>query len=382
VKIGINLLWLLPGYGGLETYARGLLAGLALVDRRNEYVLFTNPQNSASFADLPPRFGRRLCNAPLKSRVSWRIAEQLLLSRYSALERLDVLHSPDDMVPLGRICPVVMTIHDVNFVSLSDRLPGLASQLLESWVRRSSHRADEIITVSEFSRGEISTRFGIPSDRISVIHNAPAVRGPSHPAGWPGLADRLGIACDYLIAFADGSPHKNLYALLSAFAVLVRGRRLQLVVVGRRERQDRRVRARLRELNLDGSVVFTDYLDDSELSLVLANARLLVFPSLYEGFGLPVVEAMAAGIPVACSRVSAMPEIAGAAAAFFNPSQVADMIRILSHLLASESLRGDLVAAGRRRVGQFSWERAALQTIEVYERAARKWGRKAGRRSA
>ena len=382
MKVGINLLWLVPGYGGLETYARGLLAGLAVVDRQNEYVLFTNPQNYASFAGLPSRFGRRVCNVPLKSRVSWRIAEQLLLSRYSALENLDVLHSPDDMVPLRRACPMVMTIHDVNFRSLSDRLPGLASQLLESWVRRSSHRADEIITVSEFSRREILAQLGVPSERISVIHNAPAVRGPSHPARWPGLAGRLGISCDYLIAFADGAPHKNLAALLSAFAALVTERRLQLVVVGRRDRQDRHVRARLRELNLDGQVVFTDYLRDGELSLVLANARLLVFPSLYEGFGLPVVEAMAAGIPVACSRTGAMPEIAGAAAAFFNPSQVADMIRILSHLLANESLRGELVAAGRRRVGQFSWERAALQTIEVYERAARKWDRKAGRRAS
>jgi glycosyltransferase involved in cell wall biosynthesis len=301
----------------------------------------------------------------------------LLLPRLSVLEGLDVLHSPNDTAPLGRVrtAAVVVTIHDVNFYSLSDRLPNLAGRLFESWVRRSARRADEIITVSEFSRKEISRRLGTPSCHISVVHNAPAMWKSEPGARWSKLASRLGITGEYLITFADGSPHKNLPNLLRAFARLANGRRLQLVVVGRRERQNGNVRGALGELKLEESVVFTDHLDDCDLSLVFANARLLAFPSLYEGFGLPVVEAMAAGIPVACSRTAALPEIADGAAAFFSPSDISDMTLTIGNVMTSEPLREGLVAAGRRRVKQFSWEHAAMQTVEVYERAARSRGR-------
>lgn len=371
MRIGINLLWLVPGYGGLETYVRGLVTGLALVhDSSNEYVLFTNPRNDASFGGLPAGFTRRVCRLPTQSRVAWRIAEQFLLPRYAALERLDVLHSPDDMIPLRPSCPSVVTIHDVNFYSLSDPLPGTASRLFESWVRRSAFRASAIITVSRFSRREIVSRFKVAAERIAVIHNAPAIRPRPSPARWPELRARLGISGGYIVTFADGSPHKNLTTLLHAFALLLKERRLELVVVGRQPPDDRRILGLLRRLGLSGSVIFTGYLTESELSLTMANALLLAFPSHYEGFGLPVVEAMAAGVPVACSKAAAMPEVASGAAIFFDPSNVADMACAIDTLLTDESLCHHMIAAGQQRARRFSWGRVAIQTMDVYERAA------------
>jgi glycosyltransferase involved in cell wall biosynthesis len=371
MKIGINLLWLVPGYGGLETYVLGLIAGLALVhDTSNQYVLFTNPRNYSSFDGLPAGFHRQVCWLPTRSRVAWRIAEQFLLPRYAALERLDVLHSPDDMIPLRLGCRSVVTIHDVNFYSLSDRLPASASRLFESWVRRSALRADAIITVSKFSQREIASRFKVATERISVIHNAPAIRSRPPLARWPALARRLGISGDYIVTFADGSPHKNLATLLYAFALLLKQGRVQLLVVGRQAPSDRRTVGLLHALGLSDSVIFAGYLSESDLSLTMANARLLAFPSRYEGFGLPVVEAMAAGVPVACSRATALPEVASDAAVFFDPSNVADMACAINRLLSDEPLRRDLVAAGRRRARRFSWGRAAVRTIDVYQRAA------------
>jgi glycosyltransferase involved in cell wall biosynthesis len=371
VKIGINLLWLVPGYGGLETYIRGLIAGLALVhDTSNEYVLFTNPHNDASFADLPVGFSRRICNLPTRSRVAWRISEQFLLPRYAARERLDLLHSPDDMIPLGLACPSVVTIHDVNFYSLADRLPGAASRLFESWVRRSALRANKIITVSRFSREEIVSRLKVAAERIAVIHNAPAIRPRPSQARWPELRCRLGISGDYIVTFADGSPHKNLTTLLHAFALLLKERRLELVVVGRQTADDRRILGLLRKLRLSNSVIFTGYLGEGELSLTMANALLLAFPSRYEGFGLPVIEAMAAGLPVACSQAAALPEIANGAAVFFDPSSITDMACAIDNLLTDESLYRRMIVAGRRRARQFSWGRVAIRTMEVYQRTA------------
>lgn len=372
MKIGINLLWLIPGYGGLETYVRGLVEGLALVhDTRNQYVLFTNPQNDATFSGLPQGFTRRVCRLPVRSRVAWRIAEQFVLPRYAALERLDVLHSPDDMIPLRPTCPSVVTIHDVNFYSLSDSLPDAASRLFESWVRRSAFRADAIITVSRFSRREIISRFKVAADRVAVIHNAPATRPRPSQARWPELRRRLGISGDYMVTFADGSPHKNLVTLLHAFVLLRKEHQVQLVVVGHQAADDRRTLGLLRALGLNDSVIFTGYLTEGELSLTMANARLLAFPSRYEGFGLPVVEAMAAGIPVACSTAAALPEVANGAAVFFDPSNVAEMASAIDALLTNESLCLQMVAAGRRQARKFSWGRVAVRTIDVYERAAR-----------
>jgi len=366
MRIGISLLWLVRGYGGLETYARGLLAGLAEVDQRNHFVLFTNPQNHASFGALPHRFRRRLCPLPARSRVTWRLTEQLLLARYAAQEQLDLLHLPDDMTPLRRVCPTVVTIHDVNFYSLSDRIPRSVIRLSEAWVRRSAERADAIITVSNFSREQITACLGVPGGRIAVIHNAPAIRARPPQARWAPLARRLGISRPYLVSFADGAPHKNLGTLLRAFAPLAERYRLQLVVVGR-ERPGRAPRG-AREPGAE--VVFAGYLGEDDLSLTLANARLLVFPSLHEGFGLPVVEAMEAGVPVTCSDTSALPEVAGDAALFFSPLDAGAMARAITRLHTDDDLRRALIARGYRRAQQFSWARTALQTLRVYERVA------------
>lgn len=371
IKVGISLLWLVPGYAGLETYARGLLAGLAQVDLKNRYVLFTNPLNHTTFDCLPDRFSRRLCALPVRSRVAWRIAEQLLLPSYAASEGLDIIHCPDDMTPLrlhGSYRTVV-TIHDVNFRSSADRLPASVSRLCESWVRRSADSADAIITVSEFSRREIVLRLAVAASRVSVIYNAPAIRPRPLQERWPVLARQHGVLRDYLIGFTDGSPHKNLVTLLRAFALMRWKHAMQLVVIGREPQRDKRVRSLLSELKLQGSVIFTGYLGDDDLTLMLANANSLVFPSLCEGFGLPVVEAMAAGVPVACSKTSALPEIAALAAIFFNPLDPVDMALAIQRIATDKSLRGRLIAAGKRRVRRFSWERAALQTMRVYEHA-------------
>jgi glycosyltransferase involved in cell wall biosynthesis len=146
--------------------------------------------------------------------------------------------------------------------------------------------------------------------------------------------------------------------------------RLQLVVIGIRARQARSVRALLDKLNLNKQVIFTGYLREDDLNLVLTNARLLVYPSLYEGFGLPVVEAMSMGVPVACSNAAALPEIAGDAAIFFNPLAPTEIARAIERLITNEPLRRELVAAGRKQARRFSWERAAQQTTAVYNRLA------------
>jgi glycosyltransferase involved in cell wall biosynthesis len=366
MRVGLNLMWLVPGYRGLESYARGLVSGLVRCDRGYRYVLFTNPRNHASFAHLPVQFSRRLCPLPFESRVTWRLVEQFLLPSYVARENLDLLHSPADLLPVRVRCPAVVTIHDINFFSLSDRLPTTASRLLAGWVKRSARQANAIITVSEFSRAQILADLGPAPERIAVVPNAPVPRLRSS-SGWAPLRRQLGITTPYLLTFADGSPHKNLNTLLRALPLAAA--RLPLVVVGERQRQDSQVLALLDDLGEQTPVIFTGYLADDALALVLARACLLVFPSLYEGFGLPVLEAMAAGVAVACARAGALPEVAGSAAYYFDPRDPADIAGAIDQLLRDEPARRALVAAGQRHCTRFSWERTARLTTEVYESA-------------
>jgi glycosyltransferase involved in cell wall biosynthesis len=369
MKIGINLLWLIPGYGGLETYARGLISGLAQSDSGNEFVLFTNFANHRIFEHLPSAFTRRLCRLPMRSRVAWRVIEQFMLSTFAAREKLDLLHAPADLLPPQCPCPSVVTIHDVNFYSLSDPLPPTAGRLFEWWVRRSARRADAIITVSEFSRAEIAARFRLSPYRVEVVHNGPASRPQPPTSQWPRLAARLGLSGDYIITVADGSPHKNLGRLLQAFARL-RDQPVRLVVAGAQKPSAEPVSSLLRKFNLDSSVIFAGYLDDNDFVALMSHARMLACPSMYEGFGLPVIEAMTVGVPVACSRIAALPEVAGAAASYFDPTDVADIAATLDRLMHDEALRTKLIEAGARRAKHFSWNRAAMETIAVYQRAA------------
>jgi len=171
---------------------------------------------------------------------------------------------------------------------------------------------------------------------------------------------------DYIIAFSNQFLHKNIEALIKAFARLQASRPLQLVVVGHLPNDGGRLQRTIGQLRLGGNVVLTGYLDDGDLGAVLSRAKMLAFPSLSEGFGLPVLEAMAADVPVACSNATALPEVAGNAAIYFDPRSVEDMAATLQRLADDEALRRKLILAGHQNVKRFSWENAARETVNVY----------------
>lgn len=365
-RIGLNLLYLLPGVvGGTETYAAGLLQGLAEEDDGLEYVVFVNQESADWPLPQSPCMHRVVCPVRATNRVRRLVFEQTRLPGLVRRRGLDVLHSLGYIAPLPGSCPGVVTIHDMNTKGHGQSMPWLKRMILASLVRRGAYAARMVITVSEFSRREIHRHLGLPLERIQVVHEAPLPPAPAMPDNAP-LPD---IGGPFVLAFASLSRHKNIVRLIQAFSRIAAYFPHKLVLAGHVP-DSGEIDAAIRRHDVTERVVVTGFLPGSSVRGLLAKADLFAFPSLYEGFGLPLLEAQAADTPVACSNRGALPEVAGGSALLFDPEQVVDMAATLAHALSQEEVRRQLVAQGRVNLKRFSWAKAARETLRIYARAA------------
>jgi len=363
VIIGLNLLYLLPGVvGGTETYAAGLMHGLSRIEAPERFVVFVNRESAAWPLPDDARFRRVVCQVGAVSRMARYRYEQFHLPARAVTDGVHLLHSLGYVAPLRLHCPSVVTVHDVHHLAHGRLRQWPRRLILGQMVRRSVRRAAAVIADSRYSRDQVARAYDLPASAIDVVWLAPNPR--LHGAAeWPAV--RAGESADrgaYLLAFGGITPNKNLARLLQAYAVARQrhGVSQRLVVVGR-------LPPSIRPEDTAG-VEATGYLDEAELARVLQQADALIFPSLYEGFGLPVLEAMAAGVPVICSNVTAMPEVAGDAAVYFDPRDVEDMASSIARVSRDAGLRAELAARGLVRAAGFSWERAARETLAIYRR--------------
>ena len=376
MRIGFSVLGLLPDtIGGVETYIRGLLNALARIDTDNEYVLFTNRDNHDSFDGLGLNFRRILYDFSgkwdVRSLAMTRlVGEQFYLPYRASRESIDILHLPLDIIPLLSRCRTVMTLHDLNFDAVPEATTPARRMIATGLVKASARRADAIVTVSNFSRDQIVSKLGVAPERVSVTYNAVDQHPLTPRHDWAELAGRLGITRPYVIAFSSLNPHKNIATLLKAFSLMKSHKRWQLMIVGHLPTRGKPLTRMAAELGIADSVAFTGYLSRKDLTLALHKARALAFPSLYEGFGIPLLEAMSVGVPVACSKVAALPEVAAEAALFFDPLSPENMAATIERLLTDELARERLIPAGHDNVKRFSWEQTARRTLEVYRRVA------------
>jgi glycosyltransferase involved in cell wall biosynthesis len=348
---------------GNETYVRGLVDGLAGLEE--DFDLSVYHLGAAWRAGGPQVHFRRLTTAS----SLLRLAADLPLR--AARERLDVLHTTY-AAPLLAPCPVVVTVHDISFVAHPEWFSDRDLRVLSLTVPWSMRRAARIVTVSELCRAEIIAHYRLPEDRVVAIPNA---AGPAaQPLGKAEAGEELAqLGLDpnrpYLLAVGNLQPRKNLARLIEAFRRLpAGGLEVDLVIVGPRHFQGEQVLAAGREAG--DRVHFTGYLDDRQLAACYRRAEAFVFPSIFEGFGIPALEAMAHGIPVASSRGGALPEVCGAAALYFDPLDVDSIEEAVRRVLTDDELRASLVHAGHERERGFSWHRSAEQTLGVYRAVA------------
>jgi len=359
---------------GAAVYTYELARALAAVDSENEYVILARGRH---FDDLAAsRAGLRVLKVRAPSRLLRLLWEQTVLpwsARGGRRLRIDVLHSPHHTTPLVPCgCRRVVTIHDLTFFLLPERYPTTRRLYFQTMTRLSARVADAVIVPSEAVKGDVMRILGLPPERLFVI---PEAAGPAfHPqdaVAVEAVRRRYGLEGPFLLSVGSLEPGKNRERLLQAFARLrTRGLKQTLVVAGQRAWRYEGEVPLARSLGLTDSVRFLGHVPQADLPALYSAADLFVFPSLYEGFGLPALEAMACGTPVVASNVSALPEVVGDAALQVSPLDVEALAGAMERLLRDDRLRSDLRERGLERAARFSWEKAARQTVEVYHRAA------------
>jgi glycosyltransferase involved in cell wall biosynthesis len=361
---------------GAAVYTYELARALAAVDSENEYVIFAR---GTHFDDLPAsRPGIRVVKVRAPSRPLRLLWEQTVLPWSARGGRglgIDVLHSPHHTTPLVRPspdCARVVTFHDLTFFLLPKRYPTTRRLYFQVMTRLSARVADAVIVPSEAVRGDVTRILRLPPERVFVILEAagPAFH-PQDAVAIEAVRRQYGLEGPFLLSVGSLEPGKNRERLLQAFARLqARGLTHTLVVAGQRAWRYEGEAPLARRLGLAESVRFLGNVPQADLPALYSAADLFVFPSLYEGFGLPALEALACGTPVVASNVSALPEVVGDAALQVSPLDVEALADAMERLLRDDRLRSDLRERGLERAAQFSWEKAARQTAEVYHRVA------------
>lgn len=378
LRIGVNALYLIPGgVGGTEIYLRNLLAALAAIDERNEYFVYLNRESDQAVCPSAANFHA----VDTRIRASfrpWRLVyEQTGLALRSFRDKLDVLFSPGFTSPFFSRGRRVTVIHDLQHKKQPQNF-----KLLERWawnatVRASARRSSLLIAVSKQSRNDTIEAYRLAADRVYVIGHGvePALFGirQSSKDRRP-LLDASGVPREpFLLAVSTVHRHKNWERLLDAYQALAAdGRPEHLVICGLPGTAWRDVRKRLQRPPLQGRVHLLGWQPREVVIALFQYAEALVFPSTFEGFGMPVAEALAAGLPAACSDIPPLREIASGAAQFFDPFSTEDILRTLAELPANPDLRRKNAAAGKRKARKFTWRRAAEKTLAVLLEAGRK----------
>ncbi len=381
MRIGVNALFLQRPATGMGQHVYHLLEGLAEQDDENHYVLLSPRFKRSSVGRFPP-LSERFQNIevisalrPFGERFENLWWEQIGIVRTCHREHIDILHCPYFSAPFFLPAKTVVTVHDVIPLVMPEYRERARSRYYTSLVAFTVPRVDAIITVSEYSKRDIVRLLGIPEHRIHVIGNAvdPSYRPITDTRLIAKVRERYGIGERYILYFGGFDVRKNVDRILQAYASLPQSTRkaYQLVIAGRLHLVGSSLypdpRPRVRELGLDDQVVVTGQIREQDKAPLYSGAAVYLFPSLYEGFGIPVLEAMACGAAVITSDITALPEVAGDAARLVNPYEVSDIATAIQELLENSAMRDELRELALGRAREFSWTRVAQQTLEVYK---------------
>jgi glycosyltransferase involved in cell wall biosynthesis len=366
MKVGLNLAYLVRDSGGSGTYARELIPRLLARGVQLTAWLGTTAPTDA-LAREPWAREVRWVRLPVPGVGSpWHLLHELsLIGLDAARRRLDVVHGLANLTPLTAPgVASVATILDVIWMHHPEALEPRARIVMRTIVPLVAHRVDRIATISHAAREDIATTLRVPLQKLDVtpLGITPRPLAPP-PATLEGLDARPVVLC-----VAAKRAHKNLDGLIRALALLP-APRPQLVLPGSPNAYEQELRALAAKLGVEDDVRFTGWVSDDQLEALYGRARAFVLPSFQEGFGLPVLEAMTRGVPVACSDTPALAEVAGDAALRFDPRDPAAIAAAIGRLLDDDVLAATLVRRGRERCRQFTWERTAEATLECYRRA-------------
>jgi glycosyltransferase involved in cell wall biosynthesis len=355
---------------GIGRYMKDLVEAILAQEPLGDYLLILPPG-----AEGMIRSGSSSAKTITPKLKYYSIREQIQLPRILRDHKVDLLHAPHFMLPLVRPCPSVVTIHDVIGLTWKEDLRSRIGRVYYRWMISAAARlADRIITDSKFSQDDIVRCLGVDPEKVKVVYPgiSPDFQQISNNVQLENIRTKYGIENDYIVYAGIYKPRKNHAALLRAFRrFLSNERHANLVLVGPLSEGEQELRRLADELGIGAQVIFTDYVNDSELRALYSAAKVYACPSLYEGFGFTVLESMACGTPVVCSGETSLREVAGDAALYANPRNPEEFAQALHDVFTNASLRSALIEKGRKNLRRFSWANTAKETLGVYQDALR-----------
>ncbi len=379
-RVGVNALYLIPGgVGGTEIYLRELLAALARIDTKNEYFVFSNFETGADLVPKQANFHWKPQAVRARNRVARILWEQIALPIEASRYRLDVMFNPGFTAPILAPCACVTVFHDLQHKRHPEYFRWFDRPFWRLLLWASARRSRTLIAVSQATGDDVAHYYPFVKGRVKVIHHGveAAFFGLNRTNLESASAERIER---FVLCVSTLHPHKNLDRLIRAYA---RKRRTFTVkLTGMRGFHAGAIEALIAELGCGDSITLTGWIPRDELLRLYEGALAFVYPSTFEGFGMPVLEAMAAGIPVACSAIPPLEEVADDAALFFDPLDEDAIADALERITSDEALRRELAIAGPRRAREFSWDRTAQLTAEEILDASDAPSASSGSRSA
>ena len=370
MKIGLNAVHLDEKSFGVGEYVYNLACNLPKADPQCQFFIYTARERKR---ELPHEYSNaRFVRTPLSGDNPFQrvITEQFYWNRRLAHDGIDVYHSPFFYLPYGIKGKVILTIHDVRFLKFPGTYKTARYFFIKEAVPRSAKRADVILASSESTKKDLVDMLGLPGSKISVVHLGVSriFRAVKDNSLLEKIRARLGLPEKYILYIGEFSAHKNLRRIIEAYKMLKDRDKIEekLVMVGS-GRQNEAMAGLIKELGLEDHVFFTGFVSRDDLPAIYNMGRVLVFPSLYEGFGFPALEAMACGVPVVTSNISSMPEVAGDAALLVDPFKTEEIRESIYSILKDNALASDLRQRGLKRAEIFSWENTVSRTLEVYK---------------
>lgn len=365
-RFGHNKKTGLPNRVGSSEFCFQLLSKLAKLDTVNEYSVFLPVEPSSDM----PKETEKWKYVVIQSKKLWTL---LGLSSKLKSYKLDVFFSPTHYLPLYTSSPSVISIFDVSYLYFPNLFKKKDLYQLKLWGGYSIKKAKKIITISNSSKNDIIKMYKVNPDKVTVIY--PGIKSDLglkiKDLRMNELKEKFGISTPYILFVGTLQPRKNISKLIEAFSLIINHKSsigdLSLVIVGKKGWQFEDILNAPKKYNVEDRVKFLDSVSDEDLPGFYKNALCFCLPSLYEGFGLPILEAMQYGCPVATSSVSSLPEAGGDAAVYFDPENVEDIKKSLESIIQSSELRDKLIKKGYEQVKKFSWEKTARETLKVLE---------------
>ena len=371
MRIAIDAHSVGTGLGGNESYATNLIEALAEIDHANRYTLYVTKRAAVE------RFSNRWPNFSVRSTLPHTPLIRIPMTLSAELRRnpVDVLHVQFTSPPFSP-CPVVVSIHDLSFEHLPQTFKWRSRKQLRITVRRSAREASQVIALSEYARDDIINSYQLNPEKISAIPLAAAAhfRPITNEEELQRVRQTFGIEGEYILSVGAIQPRKNLGRLVAAYACLRRAKpevKLpKLVLAGKCAwLYDETLRA-IKELHLSDSVILTGYVPESDLPALYSAALCFVYPSYFEGFGLPPLEAMQCGVPVIVGNQTSLPEVVGDAGVLIDPFDVEALAAAIEKVITDSNLRAELSVQGLARAKLFNWRETARQTLAVYRKAS------------